>query len=270
VHLSITGYGTDGPDAAKLGYDFIAQAAGGLMSVTGTDTPTKVGVAITDVVTGLLGAIGILAALRSGQGQRIDVSLLESTLAILINQAQNAFVTGESPGRRGNAHPNIVPYETFQTADGEIAVAVGSERQWPRLCHALGLDHLVNDTRFSSNDVRVTNRDRLRPLLAHRFATATSAEWLATLDAADVPSGPVNDVVAAFDQPQALARDMSPTVEHAALGPVRQIGLPYKLSATPASIRAAPPLLGEQTTEILAELGYDAGQVEGLRNRNAV
>jgi crotonobetainyl-CoA:carnitine CoA-transferase CaiB-like acyl-CoA transferase len=267
VHLSITGYGVDGPEAAKPGYDFIAQAVGGLMAVTGSEAPTKVGVAITDVVTGLFGAIGILAALRSGQGQRIDVSLLESTLAMLINQAQNAFVTGESPTRRANAHPNIVPYETFRTADGEIAAAVGSERQWPRLCHALGLDHLAADSRFASNDVRVTNREALRPLLANRFTSATSAEWLAALDAADVPSGPVNDVLAAFAQAQAQSRQMSVSVEHPRLGTIQQIGLPYKLSATPASIRSAPPLLGEQTDEILAELGYDAAQINGFSAR---
>ncbi|MEO6349377.1 MAG: CaiB/BaiF CoA-transferase family protein [Candidatus Limnocylindrales bacterium] len=282
VHLSITGYGKNGPDAGKPGYDFIAQAVGGLMSVTGFDAAreandgpggggaTKVGVAITDIVTGLLGAIGILAAVKSGQGQRIDVSLLESTLAMLINQAQNAFVTGESPARRGNAHPNIVPYETFRTADGEIAVAVGSERQWPRLCQALGLDHLAGDPRFASNDVRVTNRDGLRLLLANRFTSATSAEWLAALYAADVPSGPVNDVVAAFEQPQAQACEMSPTVDHPRLGQIRQIGLPYKLSVTPASIRSAPPLLGEHSDEILNELGYDDAQTADLRAREII
>jgi crotonobetainyl-CoA:carnitine CoA-transferase CaiB-like acyl-CoA transferase len=267
IHLSITGYGVDGPDAGKPGYDFIAQAVGGLMSVTGSDGPIKVGVAITDIVTGLLGTIGILAALRSGHGQRIDVSLLESTLAMLINQAQNAFVTGESPARRGNAHPNIVPYETFRTGDGEIAVAVGSERQWPRLCHALGLDHLAEDPRFITNDVRVTHREELRPLLANRFTSASSADWLAALDAADVPSGPVNDVLAAFEQPQAEARDMSPSVDHAELGTIRQIGLPYKLSSTPASIRDAPPLLGEHTDAVLVELGYDFNQILDLRAR---
>ena len=275
VHLAITGYGPDGPDAAKPGYDFIAQAVGGLMAVTGfTDEegghPTKVGVAITDIVTGLLGAIGILAALRAGVGQRIDVSLLESTLAMLINQAQNTFVNGSSPERRGNAHPNIVPYETFDTADGEIAVAVGSERQWPRLCHALGLDYLVQDDRFADNDARVRNRAELGPLLANRFTSGRSADWLAALDAADVPSGQVNSVADAFAQPQAQARRMDQVINHPALGPIRQIGLPYKLSQTPASIRSAPPMLGEHSDEILAELGYDADAISAMRRDGVV
>jgi crotonobetainyl-CoA:carnitine CoA-transferase CaiB-like acyl-CoA transferase len=270
VQLSITGYGRSGPDAEKPGFDFIAQAVGGLMSVTGASDeqggqPTKVGVAISDVVTGLFGAVGVLAALHSGVAQRIDVSLLEATLATLINQAQNAFVTGVAPGRRGNAHPNIVPYETFATSDGEIAVAVGSERQWPRLCAALRLEWLASDSRFETNDLRVRNRAVLRPLLAERFAARGSSEWLAALDAAGVPCGPVNDVLAAFAQPQAQARDMEVTVEHPRLGPIRQVGMPYKLSATPASILTAPPMLGEHADEILAELGYDHAAIDTLR-----
>jgi formyl-CoA transferase/CoA:oxalate CoA-transferase len=275
VHLAITGFGPDGPDAGRPGYDFIAQAVGGLMSITGAPNsagggPTKVGVAISDIVTGLFGAIGVLAALRSGVGQRIDVSLLESTLAVLINQAQNAFVTGTSPGRLGNAHPNIVPYETFATSDGEIAVAVGSERQWPRLCEALDLPDLGSDARFADNDGRVRARSELRPLLAGRFASAPTAQWLARLDAAQVPCGPVNDVVAAFAQPQAQLRDMDLTVEHPRLGSVRQIGLPYKLSETPAAIKSAPPLLGEHTAEILSELGYDKEAVALLRTSEVI
>jgi glutaryl-CoA transferase len=275
AHLSITGYGPDGPDAVKPGFDFVAQAVGGLMSVTGFPSdeggqPTKLGVAITDVVTGLLGAVGVLAALRSGVSQRIDVSLLESTLAMLINQAQNAFATGEQPERRGNAHPNIVPYETFATTDGEIAVAVGSERQWPRLCAALGLEQLAADARFADNGARVRNRIELRPLLAAAFEQRSSAEWLGLLDAAQVPCGPVNDVLAAFEQPQAVARGMRTEVEHPSLGPMPLIGLPYKLSTTPASIRSAPPLLGEHADEILAELGYDAASVVDLHDRKVI
>jgi crotonobetainyl-CoA:carnitine CoA-transferase CaiB-like acyl-CoA transferase len=275
VHLSITGYGPDGPDADKPGFDFVAQAVGGLMSVTGfgddaAGQPTKVGVAITDVVTGLLGAVGVLAALRAGVGQRIDISLLEATLATLINQAQNAFATGAQPERRGNAHPNIVPYETFATPDGEIAVAVATERQWPRLCVALGLNDLIDEPRFVDNGTRVRHRDELRPLLAASFATRSSADWLAALDAAQVPCGPVNDVLAAFGQPQAIARDMRVEVDHPVLGSMPQIGVPFKLSQTPASIRSAPPMLGEHSAEVLTELGYRDDEVTTLRTKGVI
>jgi crotonobetainyl-CoA:carnitine CoA-transferase CaiB-like acyl-CoA transferase len=285
VHLAISGFGTDGPDAAKPGYDFVAQAVGGLMSITGDPDeeggrPTKVGVAIGDVVTGLFGAVSVLAGLigrdqaahvgAAGGGQRIDVSLLESTLAVLVNQAQNAFVTGRAPGRLGNAHPNLVPYETFRTSDGELAVAVGSERQWPRLCEAIGIPELAADPRFGTNGDRVERRAELRPLLAARFAARTTDDWLEALDAAEIPCGPINDVAAAFDAPQARARAMSVELEHPVLGTIRQVGLPFRLAATPASIRTAPPLLGEHTAEILVEIGYAPGDVDALRERGVV
>jgi crotonobetainyl-CoA:carnitine CoA-transferase CaiB-like acyl-CoA transferase len=275
VQLSITGYGPEGPDSAKPGYDFVAQAVGGLMSVTGfpdaqSGQPTKLGVAITDIVTGLMGTVGVLAALRSGVGQRIDISLLEATLAVLINQAHNAFATGEQPPRLGNAHPNIVPYETFATADGEIVVAVGSERQWPKLCAELELPDLATDERFADNGARVRHRDVLRPILAARFADADSTHWLRRLDEAGIPCGPVNSVLAAFEQPQAVARQMRVEVEHPTLGRVPQIGLPYKLSATPASIRSAPPLLGEHSAEVLGELGYTPEEIAALRSAGII
>ena len=284
VHLAISGFGPDGPDAAKPGYDFVIQAVGGLMSITGASDedggrPTKVGVAISDVVTGLFGAVSVLAGIigrgrlreaSGGGGQRIDVSLLESTLAVLVNQAHNAFVTGRAPGRLGNAHPTIVPYETFRTADGEIAVAVGSERQWPRLCEALGLPALAADPRFATNGDRVTNRAELRPIVAERLAARRTGEWLAILDAAEVPCGPINDIPAAFASPQAQARAMTVDLEHPVLGTIRQVGLPFALSATPASIRTAPPLLGEHGGEILAELGYQPAELAALRAQGTV
>ncbi len=169
-----------------------------------------------------------------------------------------------APGRLGNAHPNIVPYETFATADGELALAVASERQWPRVCEALSLHGLALDPRFATNGDRVVNRVALRAILDARFRERPTADWLAVLDAAEVPCGPINDVAAAFASPQAIARDMVVEVEHPVMGTMRQVGLPFTLSATPASIRIAPPMTGEHTAEILAELGYDDAAIAGL------
>jgi crotonobetainyl-CoA:carnitine CoA-transferase CaiB-like acyl-CoA transferase len=280
IHLAITGYGLASPDPGRPGYDFVIQAESGLMSITGPADgstgagPFKVGVAMSDVITGLNGAVGILAAIvareRGGgdgadgwSGQRVDVSLLGSTLAALVNQAQNAFATGVAPGRLGNAHPNIVPYETFETADGTIAVAVGSERQWPRFCMALGLPALADDPRFATNGERVAHRADLIPTLADRFATRSSSEWLAALDAAEIPAGPINDVLEAFGSPWAEGRTIE--VVHPVLGATRQVAPALELSATPATIRSAPPMLGEHTVEILEELGEDGAAIEALR-----
>jgi crotonobetainyl-CoA:carnitine CoA-transferase CaiB-like acyl-CoA transferase len=284
VHLAITGYGPDGPDAMKPGYDFVIQAVGGLMSVTGFPSDegghtTKVGVAISDIATGLFGAISVLAALVARtpgpgaggpRGQRIDVSLLGSTLALLINQAQNAFTSGEAPIRRGNAHPNIVPYETFRTADGEIAIGVGSERQWRRLCDVMGAPELAVDARFATNGDRVTNRDQLRPLLAKSLAADPTGVWLERLERAGIPAGPILDVVDAFESSSARARHMRVPMSHPLLGSVDQVGLPFEFARTPASIRTPPPILGEHTDEILAEAGYSAEEISALRAAGAV
>jgi crotonobetainyl-CoA:carnitine CoA-transferase CaiB-like acyl-CoA transferase len=279
IHLAISGFGTRGPDADKPGYDFVIQAVGGLMSITGEPDgrPMKVGVAISDVVSGLFGAVSILAGLlgrergaAGGTGQRIDVSLLQSTLAVLVNQAQAALATGQHPTRRGNAHPSIVPYETFKTADGEIAVGVGSERQWAKLAPAIGAPELVSDERFATNGDRVVNRDALIQLLSARFATASSADWLARLDAVGIPAGPINDLPAAFGSPQATALGVRVSLAHAALGAVDQVAPPYELSVTPASVRTPPPLIGEHTDEILGAMGYSPDEVRSLRNSGVV
>jgi crotonobetainyl-CoA:carnitine CoA-transferase CaiB-like acyl-CoA transferase len=295
IHLAITGYGLSSPDPARPGYDFVIQAESGLMSITGPadgsagGSPFKVGVAISDVIAGLNGAVGILAALvarergpgdagaggargqgrsAASRGQRVDVSLLGSTLAALVNQAQNAFTTGVAPGRLGNAHPNIVPYETFDTADGTIAVAVGSERQWPRFCLALGLPALADDPRFATNGDRVAHRQDLIPSLVERFATQSSSEWLAALAVAEIPAGPINDVVEAFASPWASGR----TVEVAAsrVGSTRQVVPAMDLKATPATIRSGPPALGEHAAEILAELGEDEASIAALRKLGVI
>jgi crotonobetainyl-CoA:carnitine CoA-transferase CaiB-like acyl-CoA transferase len=284
VRLSITGYGPDGPQADRPGYDFIIQAAAGLMSITGAPDaaggePTKVGVAIADLTTGMLGAVSVLAALLGrerpgspafGRGQRIDLSLLEATVSWLANQAANHLVGGVTPGRLGNEHPNITPYETFRTADGVLAVAVGSERQWPRFCTAIGHAALAIDARFIDNAARVAQRGELRPILDAAFATDTNAGWLVRLAEAGVPCGPINDLAQVFADPQVLARAMVETVDHPTIGPLRLTGVPFKLAATPAAVRSAPPLIGQHSDEILAWLGYSEGDVAALRREGVV
>ncbi len=280
VRLSITGYGPTGPERDRPGFDFIIQAVSGLMSVTGMPDvdgggPTKVGVAIADLTTGMLGAVAILAALRwrdgdgvrsgSGVGQRIDSSLLGSVISWSINQATNHLIGGEVPTRMGNQHPNITPYETFRASDGDIAVAVGSERQWRRLCQALERDDVARDARFMTNSERVRHREELRVILAAAFAERTAGEWEAVLVAADVPVGQVRDMAQVFADPQVVAGGMVVDIDHPTVGPIRLPGLPWQLRATPGSVRRAPPTLGQDTDALLEWLGFGADDVAVMR-----
>lgn len=271
IYCSITGYGQTGPARDEPGYDFIIQAQGGLMAITGPEhgEPYKVGVAITDVLCGLFAAQAILAALhhreRSGEGQHIDVALLDAQVAALVNVAHNYFATGAPPRRYGNAHANIVPYQTFATRDGHLALAVGTDAQFRRLCEAMGREDLRDDPRFATNPQRIAHRDALIPLLAKTLAQRTTGEWLDILKPSGVPVSPINDVPTILNDPHVLARGMVQTIAGVTLlGPVAKLG------ATPATIRAAPPALGEHTDEILRDLGFDAQHIAALRAEGVV
>jgi formyl-CoA transferase len=277
VFCSLTGYGQTGPYRDRPGYDFIIQAQGGIMSVTGPveGEPYKVGVAIADITTGLFAANAILAALhervRSGQGQLIDVALLDAQIAWLANVAQNYLATGEVPQRYGNAHASIVPYETFPTADGYIAVGIGTDEQYRRFCAAAGRPELGEDERFRTNRARVEHRELLIPCLRELFVTRPSAIWLDLLVEIGVPAGPINDVAAAIEDPQVQARNMVQTVEHPTAGPVKILGPVAKLSRTPATVRRAPPPLGHDTDAVLEGLlGYTVEEIARLRKFGAI
>lgn len=276
IYCSITGYGQTGPYRDRPGYDFMIQAEGGVMSITGPvdGQPHKVGVAIVDISAGLFATTAILAALhhraQTGRGQWIDVALFDAQLGWLANVASNYLVSGGPPGRYGNAHPNIVPYETFPTADGRIAVGIGSDAQWRRFCVLAGRPDLAAEPRYATNAGRVAARSELVGLLGDVFRARPSAEWLTALAAIRIPAGPINDVPTALSDPQATARDMVQTVNHPA-GPLPLVGPVAKLSETPATVRAAPPLLGEHTEVILRdELGYSADAIDELRNKRVI
>ncbi|MEY4636702.1 MAG: hypothetical protein RJA55_2500 [Acidobacteriota bacterium] len=276
VYASIAGYGQTGPRRNEAGYDAVMQAEGGLMSVTGeADRPGyRLGVAITDMVSGLYCAQGITAALlareRSGRGQRVDIGMLDTTAALLTYQAANWFATGKTPQRQGNRHATIAPYETFTTADGEIVIAVGNDEIWKRFCPAAGLPELAGNPRFATNKDRMANYDEMRPLIDRVFRTATNAEWIARLNAAGVPNGEVRDIGQMLNDPHLAAREMVQTLMHPTIGATRVIGAPIKLSDTPASLRTAPPVLGQHTDAVLAELGYSPAEVAALRNTRVV
>lgn len=281
IYCSITGFGQDGPYAKRAGYDFMIQGLGGLMSLTGKPDgedgagPMKVGVALTDILTGLYATVGVLAALnareQTGLGQYIDVALLDVQVACLANQAMNYLATGQSPKRLGNAHPNIVPYQDFPTADGDFILAVGNDGQFRKFCEVAGLPALADDSRFSTNKARVANRAELIPLLRQATVFKSTAEWVGLLEAAGVPCGPINDLAQVFADPQVQARGLRVELPNSLGSHTPQVASPLRLSQTPVDYHLAPPLLGEHSEAILQRLlGLDAGQVAELRAAGVV
>jgi succinate---hydroxymethylglutarate CoA-transferase len=277
VRCSITGYGSTGAKAALPGYDFILQAESGLMSICGEpDGPaTKYGVAIVDVCTGMLACNAILAALNarhsSGRGQKVELSLYESALHMLVNVASNVLVSGRGGGRFGNGHPSIVPYTTYAAKDAMMALAIGNDTQFAKCAAVLGHPEWAGDPRFATNRARVEHRRLVDSAITRALAADTADTWLARLKAAGVPCGRINSVAEALADPQTEARAMIETVEHPAIGDLKLVGMPYKFSGTPASVRRPPPLLGEHTEEILREeLGLDAAAIGALRRDSVI
>lgn len=277
IYASLTGFGADGPMSDWPGYDLIVQAWGGLMSITGTPEgePVKVGVAIVDLVAGLMLGKAITAALfareRLGLGQRIDTSLLEAEVASLINVGSNYLISGKIPSRWGNAHPNIVPYQNFKTADGYFVLGVASETIWRRFCQAIGRPDLTEDSRFADNAKRVENRTALIALLTEIFLSRTNQTWLKLFNDAEVPCAPVQTVDQVFQSPQVLHRDMLVGVEHPTAGKVPMAGVPVKFSLTPASVRLPPPLLGEHNRQVLKGwLDMSDEAIEELKRKKIV
>lgn len=277
VYCSISGFGQTGPRRKEPGYDAVVQAEGGLMSITGAPDgpPFRLGVAISDIVSGMFGAQGVAFALlareRTGRGQLVDIGMLDATAALLTYQAGIYFATGAAPGRMGNRHPTIVPYETFEAADGDFVVAVGNDEQWKRFCAVLEREPLAMDERFATNRVRVANYGVLRPLLAEALGSRTRTAWVESLRAAGVPCGAVRDVAEVLQDPQLEARDMIQQVEHAVAGALRVTGIPVKLSDTPGAVRSAPPSLGQHTATILKhDVGLDDADIDALRAAGVV
>ncbi len=277
VYCSISGYGRTGPYAERPGYDFVIQAEGGFMGITGPEDgpPYRAGMPIIDITAGMFSATAILAALRArdstGEGQLIDLSLLETQVALLTNVASNYLVGGVGHRRLGNAHPNIAPYEAFPARDRWFALAAGNERQWAILCEVIGQPSLKDDPRFVNNNARVANRPALREVLDAAFQAHDADNWLAEFRRAGLPCGPISSIPEVFAHPQAAARQLALEVEHPSAGTVRFAGFPYKLSQTPAQVRLPPPMLGEHTEEVLVTLlGYSSEQIAELREQGVI
>jgi crotonobetainyl-CoA:carnitine CoA-transferase CaiB-like acyl-CoA transferase len=264
IYCSVTGFGQDGPFAERPGYDFMIQGMGGLMSITGERDdlpgggPQKAGVAVTDIITGMYAAVGVLAALqernRSGLGQHLDIALFDCHVAMLANQNSNFFTSGKAPRRAGNAHQNVVPYQVFATSDGHMIVATGNDSQYRAYCKAIGAPELAEDPRFLDNRGRVTHRDALIALLTDIMKTGKRDDWIAKLEAVGVPCGPINDIAQAFAHPQAQARGLRREIPHPLGGTAPTTASPLRMSGSPVQYRRAPPMLGQHTEEILREI----------------
>ena len=277
VYCSISGYGRTGPFADRPGYDFVIQAEGGFMGITGPEEgpPFRVGVPIIDITAGMFSSTAILAALRArdltGEVQMIDLSLMDTQVALLANVASSYLVGGQEPRRLGNAHPSITPYEAFRARDRWFALAAANERQWAILCDTIGQPGLQDDPRFADNSARVDNREALRKVLDEAFLSRSAEEWLAEFRRAGLPCGPINTIPEVFAHPQADARGFVTGVDHPSAGTVQLPSFPYKLSQTPANVRMPPPMLGQHTEQVLVELlDYSPADVAALRERGAV
>ncbi len=277
IYCSITGFGQTGPYAPRPGYDSLIQAMGGVMSLTGEPEglPQKVGVPVADLFAGLYGCIGILAALRhrdlTGQGQQIDIGMLDTSVAWLANQGMNYLATNENPARLGNQHPNIAPYQVFPTEDGHIVLSVANDPTFKRFCEAFGLTHMLEDPRFVTNAARVGNRQLVTDTLTPVMQQHNTTWWVEQLEALKIGCGPINKLSEVFSDPHVIARNMVLEMEHSSGATVRVIANPVKLSETPVDYRLPPPLLGEHTDAVLgARLGLDAAALAALREKNVI
>ncbi len=277
VYCTVTGYGYSGPLSERPGYDFIVQALGGFMSITGPEhgDPHRAGVAIADLTAGMFSASAILAALfdceRTGEGQRIDMALLDSQVALLSYVASNYLVSGQVPKRHGNSHPNIVPYQAFKAQDTYFAFAAGNDQQWKRFCEVVFRPEWIVDERFATNESRVQNRAAVEVAMTELFRTRTADDWIEIFDEAGLPSGPINSIDQVFDHPQVKAREMAVDVPHASDGTVSLVSSPMKIPTAPTTVRYPPPLLGEHTEEILREvLGYEIDVVNDLQEEGVL
>jgi len=280
IYCSVTGFGQTGPYRERPGFDFMIQGMGGMMSVTGEPDsapgggPQRAGVPVADIMTGMYASIAVCAALahraETGAGQHLDLALLDSQIALLAYQNTNFFATGTPPGRIGNLHPNIVPYQPFRTTDGEVIVACGNDNLYRKLCEAAGCGELAADARFATNGKRVENRAELTRLLQDVFAKRSTRAWVEVLETAGVPNGPINDLAQVYEEPQVKARGIRVDMDHPVAGKLPTVASPMRFSATPVEYRHAPPTLGQHTDEVLGEIGIGPDEIAQLRASGAV